>query len=261
MAKGKKQKPGITDQEWALHGDLKSAFARIMPSTDEIAKEVLSDVVLAEESLPGSMRTSLSAVITDAYEKMFASYLEHERTSLGGALFYGFQHFSTEEMPDGVLHAIRDYPKALDEFFLSVSQGRKTRAGKSFEKLLAAVFRSLGYEFTEQPDIDGKPDFVFPSIDHYRKAAMDCIVFTAKTTVRERWRQITTEGAKGGQMFLATLDDGITDEDLKEMSSQRIYLVVPKHLKDSLYGSQVNVISFESFSSEFLDPAVKRWRK
>ncbi len=260
MAKPRKEKPGITNEEWDLKKKLSNEFGKLMPTVDEIASQVLHDVVAAEVRYPGSMRANLSTIITSAYEDMSTLYFQHERASLGGALFHGFRHFAIDDVSDGVLEAIRAYPKALDEFFLSVSQGRKARAGSTFEKLLAAVFRSLGYEFTEQPSIDGKPDFVFPSVEHYRRAAMDCIVFTAKTTLRERWRQITTEGAKGGAMFLATLDDSITDDDLREMSMQRIYVVVPKSMKDTHYEKHVNAVSFESFLAQFLDPSVLRWQ-
>ena len=78
----------------------------------------------------------------------------------------------------------------FDAFFLSLAQSRKSRAGKSFESIHNALFKELGYPFDEQRVINGKPDFIMPSYDHYIRNSIDCIIFTAKRTLRERWRQI-----------------------------------------------------------------------
>ena len=90
---------------------------------------------------------------------------------------------------------------------------------------------------------------------------MDCIVFTAKRTLRERWRQIVTEGTRGLGFFLATIDDGVSQNQLDEMKRNRIYLVCPKHIKDDFYREAINVITFSSFFEDHLDPAMKRWKK
>lgn len=151
--------------------------------------------------------------------------------------------------------------QAFDRFFLGLTQGRRPRAGKAFEQVIRVLFTELGYPYTAQPVIDGQPDFLLPSVDHYRKFPMDCVIFTAKRTLRERWRQITTEGAKGLHFFLATIDEKVAARDLPEMLASRIYLVVPVRIKEALYKDQVNVISFETFFEQHLDPAMTRWRK
>ncbi len=90
---------------------------------------------------------------------------------------------------------------------------------------------------------------------------MDCVVFTVKRTLRERWRQIVTEGAPGLGFFLATIDEGIAARDLQEILDSRIILVVPKRVKQSRpdYTAAMNVITFEFFFEHHLDPAMKRW--
>jgi len=95
-----------------------------------------------------------------------------------------------------------------------------------------------------------------------RAHAADCIIFTAKRTVRERWRQIVTEGAQGAAFFLATLDKKVTKEQIGEMRKKKIYLVVPLETKATkVYRNEHNVISFEDFFADYLDPAVTRWKK
>ena len=152
--------------------------------------------------------------------------------------------------------------KEFDRFFLSLAQSRKPRAGSTFEWIIKALFKRLNYPFAEQQVINGKPDFLMPCREHYNTNPMDCIIFTVKTTLRERWRQIVTEGTRGLGFFLATVDDGVSDKQLDEMKRNRIYLVVSSDLKKRIphYKEAVNVISFEQFFRDHLDPAVRRWQ-
>jgi hypothetical protein len=91
---------------------------------------------------------------------------------------------------------------------------------------------------------------------------MDCIIFTIKRTLRERWRQIVTEGTRGLGFFLATIDEAVGKNDLDAMRESRVYLVVPKRLKQTneTYAEALNVIAFEDFFKLYLDPAMARWK-
>ena len=153
------------------------------------------------------------------------------------------------------------YFTVFDSFFLSLAQSRRTRAGHSFEDIHNALFKELGYPFDEQKVINGKPDFLMPSYEHFRLNPIDCIIFTSKRTLRERWRQIVTEGTRGLGFFLATIDDALTTTQLAEMHRNRIYLVCPQSIRDAKYADTVNVLSFTQFFKDFLDPAMQRWRR
>lgn len=152
--------------------------------------------------------------------------------------------------------------KELDRFFLSLTQSRRTRAGKAFEVILHTLFKKLEYPFAEQQVINGKPDFLMPNREYYDRNAMGCIIFTAKRTLRERWRQIVTEGTRGLGFYLATIDEKVSKTQLGEMKDHRIYLVMPEGIivKKEHYASADNVITFEEFFRHHLDPAVERWR-
>ncbi|HUV68010.1 MAG TPA: type II restriction endonuclease, partial [Terracidiphilus sp.] len=158
---------------------------------------------------------------------------------------------------------IGDYFYTLDKFFLSRTQSRRSRAGSAFEVVLEELFKRLQYPFQSQPAIDGNPDFVFPSVSLYQKNAQDAIVFTAKRTLRERWRQIVTEGAKGLGFFLATIDEKVSEGQVGEMKGERIYLVVPAKLKEGVrqYAAAENVITFEDFLEDHLDPKMTKWKR
>ena len=150
--------------------------------------------------------------------------------------------------------------KPFDKFFLSLSQSRKSRAGKTFEAITKSLFKKLDYIFDEQVIINGKPDFLIPSKKHYIENPMDCIIFTAKRTLRERWRQIVTEGTRGLGFYLGTIDQSISNVTLNEMLKHRIYVVCPQTIKYKYYSKTVNVISFKQFFTDHLDPAMIRWK-
>jgi hypothetical protein len=148
----------------------------------------------------------------------------------------------------------------MDSIFLSASQQRKTRAGRSFENHLAALLKHGKVRFEEQAILGGRrPDFVLPSRKVVRAAAKgnsaDAAILSAKTTLRERWKQIKREDF-GCHIFLATVDDRVSPQALDEMQDSGIKLVVPESLKKAndttCYGAHANVISFRDFFDEEL---------
>lgn len=169
---------------------------------------------------------------------------------------------STEPTVAEVMETASGMFKELNSFFLSLTQSRRTRAGKAFEVILNTLFKRLEYPFAEQQIINGKPDFLMPNREYYDRNAMDCIIFTAKRTLRERWRQIVTEGTRGLGFYLATIDEKVSRVQLDEMKSHRIYLVIPAAiiLNIPYYEAADNVLTFEDFFTYHLDPAVSRWK-
>lgn len=77
----------------------------------------------------------------------------------------------------------------------------------------------------------------------------EALVLSAKTTLRERWKQVTMEKFNCA-LFLATVDDRISSVAIDDMNHQGIHLVVPESLKKSketCYSKKTNVISFREF--------------
>ena len=119
----------------------------------------------------------------------------------------------------------------LRDFYKSISQSRVSRAGGSLQNHIAFILDSLRYPLEVQKIINGKPDFILPNANLYYTTPGECVLLTAKRTLRERWRQIITEGFKSPQYFLVTIDEEQTVNNLKEMAQHRIYLVVPERIK------------------------------
>jgi hypothetical protein len=72
-----------------------------------------------------------------------------------------------------------------------------------------------------------------------------------------------TEGAKGLGFFLATIDEKVSKAQIGEMKAARIHMVVPTSLKKNVpqYTAAANVITFEDFLEDHLDPKMTKWKK
>lgn len=115
----------------------------------------------------------------------------------------------------------------------SVLNRRKSRAGKSLEFHLEAIFQgnNLCYESQVITEERKKPDFIFPGGAAYHDQdypADKLIVLGAKTTCKDRWRQVVTEADRVNIKYLCTLQQGISPQQLHEMKSEHVILVVPK---------------------------------
>ncbi len=110
---------------------------------------------------------------------------------------------------------------------------RKSRAGKSLEHHLAEVFNIWNLSYTPQPitETRKKPDFIFPNIETYfneKKGSPKLVFLGAKTTCKDRWRQIVGEADKIPHKHLFTLQQGVSSNQLKEMKVSGVTLVVPR---------------------------------
>lgn len=79
-----------------------------------------------------------------------------------------------------------------------------------------------------------KPDFLFPNSICYHNfefPAEDLTVLGAKTTCKDRWRQVLNEADRIPNKHLFTLQRGVTRNQLQEMRDEHLTLVVPKHNK------------------------------
>ena len=246
-----------------VHELLRRAFQREIPTGNQIAATAVQKALWGHENDDTWIRQNFSDLIEHVQIDAYEEYLAAEQIAGSKALADVFlpligEHATATQMVDVLGH----YFYALDRFFLGLTQGRRPRAGKAFEMLIRELFVRLRYPFSPQPIINGQPDFILPSIEHFRRNPPDAIIFTIKRTLRERWRQIVTEGTRGLGFFLATIDEGIAVRDLEAMLQSRIYIVVPTRIKTIRpdYEAAVNVITFEHFFQFYLDPAMQRWR-
>ncbi len=128
--------------------------------------------------------------------------------------------------------------QSVDEFVRVanvVLNRRKSRAGKSLEHHLSAIFDGNCIEYSSQAVTEGnkKPDFLFPSQEAYHdyRFSVDYIVsLAAKTTCKDRWRQVLNEAdrLRDKPKYLCTLQQGISEAQMDEMQVENVILVVPK---------------------------------
>lgn len=126
----------------------------------------------------------------------------------------------------------------VDEFVALANQvlnRRKSRAGKSLEHHLSAIFDENYIQYTAQAITEGnkRPDFLFPSETAYHDFTFPVDRLTslaAKTTCKDRWRQILNEAdrLRDDRKYLCTLQQGISAMQMDEMESEGVTLVVPK---------------------------------
>lgn len=141
----------------------------------------------------------------------------------------------------------------LIEFANTILNRRKSRAGKSLEHHLGRIFRVSKLLFDTQVQTEGnrKPDFIFPSANAYHSLSFPkekLIFLGAKTTCKDRWRQILNEAERIPHKYLFTLQKGISVGQLREMSSERVTLVVPQsHLNSFAPEFQNQIYSLKQF--------------
>lgn len=231
-----------------------------IPTSREIVAEIIKELEQAGELEKKKVKKNFDFLIEDLQIQAYRKYLYYEEKSASQFIRDYFKPYG-ERGGEAAVKAFADHFRHIDKLCLSLTQSRRSRAGDAFEDILTNLFMRLNYPFDRKPVINGRPDFLLPSKEYYERNAMDCIIFTSKRSLRERWRQIVTEGTRGLGFYLATIDEKVSGESLKEMKEHRIYLVVPSRIRDKFYPDAVNVLSFDDFFTDHLDPKVKVWKR
>lgn len=243
-----------------LAGDI-AAFASqraVMPDTAELAV-LARNVFLKREGMatldpfaldnPGDAVREISRPIE---WDLFRDFQRRERAVELIRTLFGDAPRSLDMR--SVIRSLVDGIGEIDRIMLSASQQRKSRAGYSFEHHIEAMLTAGSIPFGKQVVIEAKkrPDFVLPSLAHLRKvleAPGRGLILSAKTTLRERWKQVEREMG-GSDLYLATVDENIAANAIEDMASMKITLVVPESLKRSKsteYVRHDNVTDFATF--------------
>lgn len=229
--------------------ELLDGYAR-MPSPEELARQARHEYLASAHlhSLdPYRIVRPGDAVMKISRDIEYSIYRRHELRNRAVEIVK-LLHGSG----DLISAIVRGFPD-LDRLFLSASQQRKSRAGRSFESHLSAMLMDGKIRFEEQAVLGGRrPDFVLPdkktvSASNQRNY-FDALILSAKTTLRERWKQVTHERFNCA-IFLATVDDRVSSQALDDLANAEITLVVPESLKEgdeAAYYKHTNVISFRT---------------
>lgn len=129
-------------------------------------------------------------------------------------------------------------------FSLSVQNRRKSRMGHSLENHLAAVLRAHDIRHVRgaMTEHKHKPDFLFPDLETYQAAPAEgdarLTMLGAKSTCKDRWRQVLAEAEKISRKHLLTLEPGISEPQTDQMEASSLQLVVPSPVHGSYTNAQ-----------------------
>lgn len=179
-------------------------------------------------------------------------WMEHEER-----LFRIFEkHLVAQRLRQG-FGSEGDDVDAFVDFSLSVHNRRKSRVGHAFEGHLEAVFMANRLAFErgrkkwQVTENNSKPDFLFPGFKSYHDPNFPddrLFVLGAKTTCKDRWRQVLAEAARVKTKHLITLEAAISQNQTDEMQHAGLQLVVPNPIQGTYsLGQQKWLLDVASF--------------
>jgi hypothetical protein len=171
--------------------------------------------------------------------------------------------------------AIGEYTGAVFPYFyelsLSTTNSRRSRAGKTFESLIEKTLEilevpfenqsQLGTSFYKEHNLGKKVDLIIPGRLAYEKRRSSCGVISVKTSLRERWQEVVEELNRSNtrHIYLATLDEGISDNQIQLMKNYAITLVVRENEKNTKFKDAGTVESFQHFFNTTIPHLLSAW--
>ncbi|MBR2295674.1 MAG: hypothetical protein IJ869_07955 [Clostridiales bacterium] len=158
---------------------------------------------------------------------------------------------------ESIISFAETYPDHIYQLSLSNTQSRRARAGKEFEAIIELILMGAGVSMDTQGNIGKKifvdkglgklVDVVSPGVTEYIIDKNDVVLISAKTTLRERWQEVPEEMGRTGakEMFLATLDESISDEVLNTLYESNIRITTTRNIKNKCYPNNKRVLDFE----------------
>jgi hypothetical protein len=129
------------------------------------------------------------------------------------------------------------------QFSLQVQNRRKSRSGHALENHLQVIFTANNIRHERGVVTEGKtkPDFLFPGSREYKDASYDAALLTmlgAKTTCKDRWRQVLAEAKRIEHKHLLTLEAAISVAQTDQMKEHQLQLVLPRGLHQTFTPAQ-----------------------
>ena len=250
------------ENDRTIEAELQRALQERTPGAAAVAELAVRKAIEGREDDPDWIKQHFSALVDAVQLAAVGEYVAAQEIGARLAFADVLLPLAGENATAAdLVNVLADNFSGLEKFFSSLSQGRRPHGGKAFEILIARLI-ARHYAFA-QPVLKGQPDFIFPSVEHFRNDPADCLVFSIKRTIKDRWRQMVSSITRPLGYFVATVDEEVAASDLPEMAAARMHMVVPERIKAarSEYEKAANVIPFETFFSATLDPAIARWQK
>lgn len=183
-------------------------------------------------------------------------------------LFRALEHYLVEKkLVEGFVKNGKVDVDGFVSFSLSVQNRRKSRMGHALENHLKEIFRLKGLRFSHNQVTEGKkrPDFIFPDIECYRDRNFPeefLSMLGAKSTCKDRWRQVLSEADRIRKKHLVTLEEAISENQTYEMAGSGLQLVAPKVIFNTFSENQqkwlMSVRDFLNYVCDLEKHAIKR---
>lgn len=217
-------------------------------------KKVISHLI-REREIPSTILQELME--TELFE---ASLISSDKTVLLKGLSDLVGDFAGRIMP------------YIYDLSLSTTNSRRSRAGNTFEAIIAQMMQLYGYPYEDQSSLGnsfysehglGKMvDGVIPSAEAYARSRNQCQIVTMKTTLRERWQEVVEELSRTNipHIYLLTLDGSVSGNVLETMRHQNITLVDYLEVKER-FPDYKNIMSFEDYFEKEIPHTLSYWER
>lgn len=248
---------------------VKEARVRQILKVDDLVERAFSNSRYHNKDC-GYFRENASAILLDLRRDTWKLFQENEKKFTEDVMLSitpdAFKKMNGEE---AIRRYVVEFSDHIYSLQLSNTQSRRTRAGKEFELILELILKhsgvkcqaqgEIGKDFYTQNGLGELVDLVIPSANAYTKNKRNTILLSSKTILRERWQEVTDEVKRTGarEIFLATIDEDVSDSTLNIMEQENLVLVVPRNIQKEKYSSASNVISLEEFIKIALDACKK----
>ncbi len=155
------------------------------------------------------------------------------------------RHLAGERLRKGFMTSAGPDVDDFVQFSLSVQNRRKSRAGGAFGNHIEALLETHKIKYKREATTEKRngPDFLFPGEVEYHNSSWPKDGLTklaAKTSCKDRWRQVLAEADRIDVKHLLTLEPGISIAQTAEMKDQNLRLVLPEKLHASFRPEQLS---------------------
>jgi len=220
----------IEEPDTSKIDSLLAKFNNVFPVTSEFSR-------YARQTYPGNVDPVIDP------DKTITEYMRWEEQ-----LFRRLErHVVSERLSRGFSTSDGEDVDSFISFSLSVQNRRKSRAGYAFEDHVRYVLMKNGIRFSTKVETEhkSKPDFVFPGITEYNNPDFRSewlTILGAKTSCKDRWRQVLSEARRISVKHLVTLEPAITENQTDEMRASNVQLVLPESIHKTYTADQQNWI-------------------
>jgi len=181
-------------------------------------------------------------------------------------IFHRYEREARNEQAQTILDDdIIDFD-AMIRLAKSILNSRKSRVGRTFEICIARVLRANDVHFTPGKQVDKgfdgtRPDFLLPSLEDYADPTFPTKLLTylgAKTTLKERWMQVRTEGNRITTKHLITMDRDLTNDVISRMKNKDVIPIIPDRIINRRYPTRRDAIMSVADFIEFAKDRQKR---